>query len=170
MPERSLLSIVRAIATSAQISVSFTEPGVAASPQVAAGPAPIRWASSEDRYSPVQDRRGLRDPQPGECRRPPSGPASTPTPTIHPATLAEREILRATYQGDDRCQLHCLGCSTGDRLNLPIAQIRVGSAQSGVPAGIHRPHPGAGRGLAGLLPVGRAEATMDPEGSAAKLR
>ncbi len=142
---------------------------VAVSPGVAAGPAPIRWASSDDRYSPVQDRRGLRDPQPGELPPATERVCQHPDP-CHPATLAEREILRVTYQGDDRCQLRCPGCYTGDRLNLPIAQITESGRRNRVSQQEFTDHIQAlGAGLQDFYLVG-AEATMDPAGSAAKLR
>ena len=77
----------------------------------------ITW-SSTDRYSPVQDRAGVVDPAPDELPPVHRRVRQDPSP-YQPAWLDEREILRVTYQGDDRCQLRCPGCYTGARLDRP---------------------------------------------------
>jgi hypothetical protein len=135
----------------------------------------ISWAAT-DRYSPVQDRVGVHDPASEEL------PSVTVRVEQHPDPYAlefldEREILRVTYQGDDRCQLRCPGCYTGERLVRP-----------GIPPASPLPAAGAGSdrrvettfadftghlqslgpGLQDLYLLG-AEPTMDPEGSAARL-
>lgn len=131
-------------------------------------PAPIRWEGEPQRYSPVQDRWGLRDPQPGDF--PPASKRVTQQPQpFHPETLSGREIMRVTYQGDDRCQLRCRGCYTGDRLNLPIAEVTAAGRRTRVSYDEFTAHLDGFAGLQDFYLLG-AEATMDPAGSAAKLR
>lgn len=127
----------------------------------------IAW-SSTDRYSPVQDRAGVVDP--AEDELPPVDRRVNQQPSPYaPAWLDEREILRVTYQGDDRCQLRCPGCYTGERLDRPsIAPVNA-NARLRVPWQDFTGHlRGLGRGLQDFYLLG-AEPTMDPEGSAAKL-
>ena len=83
--------------------------------------------------------------------------------------LDEREILRATYQGDDRCQLRCPGCYTGERLDRPSIAPTSPGARLRVPWEDFTGHlHGLGPGLQDFYLLG-AEPTMDPEGSAGKL-
>ena len=85
----------------------------------------IAW-SSTDRYSPVQDRAGVVDP--AEDELPPVSLRVNQHPSPYsPAWLDEREILRVTYQGDDRCNLRCPGCYTGERLDRPVARAGRGA-------------------------------------------
>jgi hypothetical protein len=84
----------------------------------------IEWAST-DRYSPVQDRIGIHDPAPEELPSVTDRVEQHPDPYA-PAFLDQREILRVTYQGDDRCQLRCPGCYTGERLARPGIAGRSG--------------------------------------------
>jgi MoaA/NifB/PqqE/SkfB family radical SAM enzyme len=128
----------------------------------------IAW-SSTDRYSPVQDRAGVVDP--AEDELPPVSRRVNQHPSPYaPAWLDEREILRVTYQGDDRCNLRCPGCYTGERLDRPsIAPVTANDRQR-VPWDDFTGHlRGLGRGLQDFYLLG-AEPTMDPEGSAAKLK
>lgn len=127
----------------------------------------IAW-SSTDRYSPVQDRAGVVDP--AEDELPPVDRRVDQQPSPYaPAWLDEREILRVTYQGDDRCQLRCPGCYTGERLDRPsIAPVNANDRLR-VPWQDFTGHlRGLGPGLQDFYLLG-AEPTMDPEGSAAKL-
>ena len=135
----------------------------------------ISWASSE-RYSPVQDRVGMADPRPGEL--PPATARVNQRPDPYsPAYLDQREILRVTYQGDDRCQLRCPGCYTGQRLLRPsLPPVTLGGTAEGGETRLRVPFDdftghvhGLGRGLQDFYLRG-AEPTMDPEGSATKLR
>jgi MoaA/NifB/PqqE/SkfB family radical SAM enzyme len=127
----------------------------------------IAW-SSTDRYSPVQDRAGVVDPTEDEL--PPVSRRVNQHPSPYsPAWLDEREILRVTYQGDDRCNLRCPGCYTGERLDRPSIAPNAVNDRLRVPwedfTGQLR---GLGDGLQDFYLLG-AEPTMDPEGSAAKL-
>src|SRR4051812_39126999 len=79
----------------------------------------IGWASP-GRYSPVQDRLGVVAPGPDDLPPVTQRVNQDPQP-YHPRFLDEREILRVTYQADDRCQLGCPGCYTGQRLLRPGA-------------------------------------------------
>lgn len=131
----------------------------------------ITW-SSTDRYSPVQDRAGVVDPTPDELPPVHHRVRQRPSP-YSPAWLDEREILRVTYQGDDRCQLRCPGCYTGERLDRPSLPP---AASPGAPARLRVPWDdftgqmgGLGAGLQDFYLLG-AEPTMDPEGSARKLK
>ena len=132
----------------------------------------IAW-SSTDRYSPVQDRAGVVDPTPDELPPVHRRVRQRPSP-YSPAWLDEREILRVTYQGDDRCQLRCPGCYTGERLDRPSLPP---AASPGAPAARLRvpwddftgQMGGLGPGLQDFYLLG-AEPTMDPEGSARKLK
>jgi pyruvate-formate lyase-activating enzyme len=128
----------------------------------------ITWAST-GRYSPVQDRSGVVDPTPQDLPPVRRRVRQDPSP-YEPAWLDEREILRVTYQGDDRCQLRCPGCYTGERLDRPAIAPAVPGARLRVPwedfTGQLR---GLGDGLQDFYLLG-AEPTMDPEGSAEKLR
>ena len=92
----------------------------------------ITW-SSTDRYSPVQDRAGVVDPRPDELPPVHRRVRQDPSP-YSPAWLDEREILRVTYQGDDRCQLRCPGCYTGERLDRPVACRRPRTGRRAAPA------------------------------------
>ena len=127
----------------------------------------IAW-SSTDRYSPVQNRVGVVDP--AEDGLPPVDRRVIQDPSPYsPAWLDEREILRVTYQGDDRCQLRCPGCYTGERLDRPSIAPATPGARLRVPWEDFTGHlRGLGAGLQDFYLLG-AEPTMDPEGSAAKL-
>jgi hypothetical protein len=132
----------------------------------------ITW-SSTDRYSPVQDRIGVLDPAPDELPPVHRRVRQLPSP-YSPAWLDEREILRVTYQGDDRCQLRCPGCYTGERLDRPslppAAQAAGPAARLRVPWDDFTGQIGGlGDGLQDFYLLG-AEPTMDPEGSARKLK
>jgi len=136
----------------------------------------ISWAAT-DRYSPVQDRVGVHDPAPDEL------PSVTVRIEQHPDPYAlefldQREILRVTYQGDDRCQLRCPGCYTGERLVRPGIAPAAGALPAAGSASDRRVQTpfddftghlqGLGPGLQDFYLLG-AEPTMDPEGSAARL-
>ena len=127
----------------------------------------ITW-SSTDRYSPVQDRVGVLDPADDEL--PPVLVRVNQHPSPYsPGWLDEREILRVTYQGDDRCNLRCPGCYTGQRLDRPSIAPVTGNQRLRVPWQDFTGHlRGLGAGLQDFYLLG-AEPTMDPEGSAAKL-
>ena len=127
----------------------------------------IGW-SSTDRYSPVQDRAGVLDPADDEL--PPAHLRVNQHPSPYePAWLDEREILRVTYQGDDRCNLRCPGCYTGERLDRPSIAPVLTNGRQRVPWADFTGHlRGLGPGLQDFYLLG-AEPTMDPEGSAAKL-
>jgi MoaA/NifB/PqqE/SkfB family radical SAM enzyme len=127
----------------------------------------IAW-SSTDRYSPVQDRVGVVDPAVDEL--PPVVVRVNQHPSPYsPAWLDEREILRVTYQGDDRCNLRCPGCYTGERLDRPSIAPTTPNQRLRVPWQDFTGHlRGLGPGLQDFYLLG-AEPTMDPEGSAAKL-
>jgi MoaA/NifB/PqqE/SkfB family radical SAM enzyme len=127
----------------------------------------IAW-SSTDRYSPVQDRAGVVDPTADEL--PPVAVRVNQHPSPYsPAWLDEREILRVTYQGDDRCNLRCPGCYTGERLDRPSMAPMTPNQRLRVPWQDFTDHlRGLGSGLQDFYLLG-AEPTMDPEGSAAKL-
>jgi MoaA/NifB/PqqE/SkfB family radical SAM enzyme len=127
----------------------------------------IAW-SSTDRYSPVQDRVGIIDPTDDDL--PPVVVRVNQFPSPYsPAWLDEREILRVTYQGDDRCNLRCPGCYTGERLDRPAIAPTAANARLRVPWEDFTGHlRGLGPGLQDFYLLG-AEPTMDPEGSAAKL-
>ena len=127
----------------------------------------IAW-SSTDRYSPVQDRAGVVDPAADEL--PPVLVRVNQHPSPYsPAWLDEREILRVTYQGDDRCNLRCPGCYTGERLDRPSIAPVTGNQRLRVPWEDFTGHlRGLGAGLQDFYLLG-AEPTMDTEGSAAKL-
>ncbi|HEY7104085.1 MAG TPA: radical SAM protein, partial [Mycobacteriales bacterium] len=127
----------------------------------------IGW-SSTDRYSPVQDRVGVVDPTDDELPPVLARVNQKPSP-YSPAWLDEREILRVTYQGDDRCNLRCPGCYTGERLDRPSIAPVAGNERLRVPWQDFTGHlRGLGAGLQDFYLLG-AEPTMDPEGSAAKL-
>jgi len=127
----------------------------------------IAW-SSTDRYSPVQDRVGVVDPADDELPPVLARVNQAPSP-YSPAWLDEREILRVTYQGDDRCNLRCPGCYTGERLDRPSIAAVAGNERQRVPWEDFTGHlRGLGAGLQDFYLLG-AEPTMDPEGSAAKL-
>src|ERR687897_3371133 len=127
----------------------------------------ITW-SSTDRYSPVQDRAGVVDPPPADLPPVHRRVRQQPDP-YSPAWLDEREILRVTYQGDDRCQLRCPGCYTGERLDRPQMAPAMPGARLRVPWDDFTGHVrGLGSGLQDFYLLG-AEPTMDPEGSARKL-
>jgi MoaA/NifB/PqqE/SkfB family radical SAM enzyme len=128
----------------------------------------IVWKDG-DSYSPLQQRGGIREPQPGGFP-----PARERVPQsadpFTPAHLDEREVLRVTYQGDDRCQLKCPGCYTGERLFIPLAEVQEQGGRKVVPHGEFTGQiEGLGEGLQDFFLIG-AEPTMDPAGSAAKLR
>ncbi|HEV7654797.1 MAG TPA: radical SAM protein [Mycobacteriales bacterium] len=127
----------------------------------------IAW-SSTDRYSPVQDRAGVFDPADDEL--PPVSLRVNQNPSPYwPGWLDEREILRVTYQGDDRCNLRCPGCYTGERLDRPSIAPTAANERLRVPWEDFTGHlRGLGAGLQDFYLLG-AEPTMDPEGSAAKL-
>jgi len=128
----------------------------------------IKWAST-DRYSPVQDRTGIHDPAPDELPCVTDRVDQHPDPYV-PALLDQREILRVTYQGDDRCQLRCPGCYTGERLARPGAagrswhDVRLQTPFDDFTGQVQ----GLGQGLQDFYLLG-AEPTMDPEESARQL-
>lgn len=127
----------------------------------------IAWSSNE-RYSPVQDRAGVVYPAVDELPRVDLRVNQHPSP-YEPAWLDQREILRVTYQGDDRCQLRCPGCYTGERLDRPSLAPVIGNDRLRVPWADFVGHlRGLGPGLQDFYLLG-AEPTMDPEGSAEKL-
>jgi sulfatase maturation enzyme AslB (radical SAM superfamily) len=129
---------------------------------------PIGWSAS-GRYSPVQDRFGIKRPQPGEFPPVTERVNQTPDP-YRPAFLDEREVLRVTYQGDDRCQLACPGCYTGQRLDTHPAAAVDSERRVRVPFEEFTDHLTAlGPGLQEFFLLG-AEPTMDPETSDAMLR
>ncbi len=128
----------------------------------------ITW-QQQDAYSPLQQRGGIREPQAADFP-----PARERVPQdadpFTPAHLDEREVLRVTYQGDDRCQLQCPGCFTGERLFIPLAEVEQRGGRKVVPHGDFTGQiEGLGEGLQDFFLIG-AEPTMDPPGSAAKLR
>jgi pyruvate-formate lyase-activating enzyme len=129
---------------------------------------PIGWSAS-GRYSPVQDRFGIKRPQPGEFPPVTERVNQSPDP-YHPTHLDEREILRVTYQGDDRCQLACPGCYTGQRLDSHPASAAPAERRVQVPFDEFADHMAAlGTGLQEFFLLG-AEPTMDPETSESMLR
>ncbi|MFI6576640.1 radical SAM protein [Nocardiopsis sp. NPDC050513] len=128
----------------------------------------IVW-KEDDSYSPLQQRGGIQEPQSGHFP-----PARERVPQeadpFTPAHLDEREVLRVTYQGDDRCQLQCPGCFTGDRLVASLTEVLERGGRKVVPHGEFTGQiEGLGEGLQDFFLIG-AEPTMDPAGSAAKLR
>lgn len=128
----------------------------------------ITW-QQEDRYSPVQDRRGIRTPEPGQF--PPAAERVTQQPVpFSPPSAGDREIMRVTYQGDDRCNLRCPGCYTKERLTIPLPEIRARGGRVRAPWDDFTGHMEAlGAGLQDFYLLG-AEPTMDPDGSTAKLK
>lgn len=127
----------------------------------------IAW-SSTDRYSPVQDRVGVVDPAADELPPVAQRVRQQPSP-YEPGWLDEREILRVTYQGDDRCQLRCPGCYTGERLDRPSIAPASPGGRLTVPWDDFTGHlHGLGTGLQDFYLLG-AEPTMDPAGSAEKM-
>lgn len=127
----------------------------------------IAWTSN-DRYSPVQDRAGVHDPTPEDLPAVTARIGQQRDP-YHPEFLDEREILRVTYQGDDRCQLRCPGCYTGERLQRPALAPATPQPRLRVPFDDFTGHvDGLGPGLQDFYLLG-AEPTMDPAGSEAKL-
>jgi MoaA/NifB/PqqE/SkfB family radical SAM enzyme len=133
----------------------------------ATGSNEVTWRRSR-RYSPVQDRAGIKPAE--QLEFPPATQRVTQeVEAFSPAFADEREILRATYQGDDRCQLACPGCYTRDLLQItPAAAVRAGRRKV-APAEDFTGHVDAlGEGMQDLYVLG-AEPTMDPAGTAAKL-
>jgi len=127
----------------------------------------IGWAST-DRYSPIQDRVGILDPCPEDIPPVTERVSQHPDP-FSPAFLDEREILRVTYQGDDRCQLRCPGCYTGARLQRPNIDPAVAGQRLRTPFEEFTGQVGGlGDGLQDFYLLG-AEPTMDPEGSDERL-
>lgn len=123
----------------------------------------IGWASTE-RYSPVQDRAGVLDPRPIDIPPVTERVGQQPNP-YSPAFLDEREVLRVTYQGDDRCQLRCPGCYTGERLLRPTLPPTGPTHRLRAPFDEFIGQVGGlGAGLQDFYLLG-AEPTMDPEGS-----
>ncbi|MFG2087032.1 MULTISPECIES: radical SAM protein [unclassified Spirillospora] len=127
----------------------------------------ITWRERR-RYSPVQDRAGIRRPR--DIEFPPATERVTQTPAPSGHTWAdEGEIMRATYQGDDRCQLACPGCYTRDLLQISPAQAARDGRRKTAPLPEFIAHVDAlGPGMQDLYVLG-AEPTMDPAGTAAKL-
>ena len=127
----------------------------------------ITWASTE-RYSPVQDRAGIVDPRPEDLPVVTQRVGQHPDP-YSPGYLDEREILRVTYQGDDRCNLRCPGCYTGERLSRPSLEPSVPGLRLRAPfEDFVGQVTGLGAGLQDFYLLG-AEPTMDPEGSDERL-
>ncbi len=116
----------------------------------------------------MQDRVGIHDPAPDEL------PSVIARVEQHPDPYAtefldEREILRVTYQGDDRCQLRCPGCYTGERLSRPGLPLTGAGHRLRTPFEDFTGQVAAlGPGLQDFYLLG-AEPTMDPEGSAERL-
>jgi len=127
----------------------------------------IAW-SSADRYSPVQQKSGVAHPRRGELPPITQRVNQHPDPYL-PAYLDERETLRVTYQGDDRCQLSCPGCYTGQRLGPGAPGDRPGGRRQAPTDDVAGHLDAAGPGIRELYLIG-AEPTMDPEGSAGLLR
>lgn len=127
----------------------------------------ITWRA-DGRYSPVQDRSGVREPTPADFP-PATRRVSQRVDSYANTHLDEREVLRVTYQGDDRCQLACPGCYTGARLRQPAAEVQAEGGRKAVSWPDFTGHvAGLGTGLQDFFLLG-AEATVDPAGSAAKL-
>lgn len=127
----------------------------------------ITWQRGS-RYSPVQDRSGVKVPT-GADFPPATERVSQHVDPYQPGFLDEREVLRVTYQGDDRCQLACPGCYTGARLRQPLPQVQAAGGRKVAPWEDFTGHIEAlGDGLQDFFLLG-AEATVDPAGSAAKL-
>jgi len=130
----------------------------------------IGWTSRKG-YSPIQDRAGVVEPHPGDLPSVIKRVTQQPDPYF-PRYLDEREVLRVTYQGDDRCQLRCPGCYTGERLERPGTTATISAGAGGrrrVPWDDFTGHVrGLGGGLQDFYLLG-AEPTMDPEGSDRKL-
>jgi MoaA/NifB/PqqE/SkfB family radical SAM enzyme len=127
----------------------------------------VTWRRSR-RYSPVQDRAGIKPAE--RMDFPPARQRVTQTPDAStPAFADEREIMRATYQGDDRCQLACPGCYTRDLLQItPAAAARAGRRKVAPEQDFTGHVDALGSGMQDLYVLG-AEPTMDPAGTAAKL-
>ncbi|GAB3418086.1 radical SAM protein [Flindersiella endophytica] len=128
----------------------------------------IAWRNPHD-YSPIQDRVGVKTSKDLNLPRVTQRVSQAPNP-YDPAFLDQREVLRVTYQGDDRCQLACPGCYTGSRL-------RAGETESDRATGRRKvvdvddftgQIEALGDGLQDFFLIG-AEPTMDPAGSATKL-
>ncbi len=132
-----------------------------------AGSNVVTWRRVR-RYSPVQDRAGIRSAE--QLNFPPAVERVTQAPeAFTPAFADEREILRATYQGDDRCQLACPGCYTRDLLQItPAAAARAGRRKVAPVTEFVGHVEALGDGMQDLYVLG-AEPTMDPAGTAAKL-
>lgn len=112
-------------------------------------------------YSPVQDRTGITRPR----ALPPATERVDQDPDpFDPPFVDQREVLRVTYQGDDRCQLACPGCYTGARLRPEPGS----AARRVVPWHDFTGHLRALSGLQDFFLLG-AEATVDARGSADKL-
>ncbi|MGH3158949.1 MAG: radical SAM protein, partial [Streptosporangiaceae bacterium] len=128
----------------------------------------IRWQSGRS-YSPVQDRTGIKDLSASDF--PPAHERiSQNVDPYAPRFLDEREIMRVTYQGDDRCQLACPGCYTGGRLRVSAKEAASRGGRKVTPwEDFTGQVEGLSPGMQDFYLIG-AEATMDPAGSAAKLR
>jgi pyruvate-formate lyase-activating enzyme len=127
----------------------------------------IRWAST-GRYSPIQDRVGILEPDRIDIPTVTDRVSQRPNP-YSPAFLDQREILRVTYQGDDRCQLRCPGCYTGERLQRPSIAPTLPSERLQTPFEEFTGQvTGLGGGVQDFYLLG-AEPTMDPEGSDERL-
>lgn len=127
----------------------------------------ITWRRTR-RYSPVQDRTGIRAPD--RLHFPPATErvGQNPQPST-PAFIDEREVMRVTYQGDDRCQLACPGCYTRDLVQItPAAAARAGRRKVAPLEDFIGQIDALGPGMQDLYLLG-AEPTMDPEGTAARL-
>jgi MoaA/NifB/PqqE/SkfB family radical SAM enzyme len=128
----------------------------------------IAWRTSRE-YSPVQDRIGVKTTTDLNFPQVRQRVSQTPDP-YSPAFLDQREVLRVTYQGDDRCQLACPGCYTGGRLRADPTESKQPSGRRRVVS--HDEFTGQiealGDGLQDFFLLG-AEPTMDPAGTAAKL-
>lgn len=133
----------------------------------ATGSNEITWRHQR-RYSPIQDRAGVKAAE--QMTFPPvTERVSQEVDAFQPAFADEREIMRATYQGDDRCQLACPGCYTRDVLQITSAVAAREGRRKVAPAGEFAAHVDAlGPGMQDVYVIG-AEPTMDPEGTAAKL-
>lgn len=130
-------------------------------------PQAIKWQKGG--YSPLQRRSDVHQPQAEEFPPATERVPQDADPFQH-EYLDEHEVLRVTYQGDDRCQLRCPGCFTGERLFIPLAEVKASGGRKVIPHDEFIGQvEGLGAGLQDFFLIG-AEPTMDPPGSAAKLR
>jgi MoaA/NifB/PqqE/SkfB family radical SAM enzyme len=126
----------------------------------------ITWRHN-DRYSPVNDRSGITDPAP-EAFPPARERVSQDPDPFSPEFVDQREVMRVTYQGDDRCQLACPGCYTAGRLTAPVPEVLARGGRKVAPFEEFSDHIDAmGPGLQDVYLIG-AEPTVAPAAAAAK--